>query len=149
MTDCRDLLGVKESASIAEIKSAFRRLAKKLHPDKGGDAVKFKELKAAYEEAIKHAGSGQAASITYASSWSPRPFSSSSSYDPFTDPNYDSYVFFEPSHPNSADFERHLQAHNCPHCHGRGYISKIIRPEDGFLGLQERLCKCQVIGTKS
>ena len=46
------LLGVSKSASDAEIKSAYRKLAKKLHPDvnPGDDtaAQKFKEITAAY-----------------------------------------------------------------------------------------------------
>ncbi len=44
-----DLLGVKKSASADEIKKAFRRLARKHHPDTGGDEEKFKEVNTAYE----------------------------------------------------------------------------------------------------
>ena len=32
-----DVLGVKRDASEKEIKSAFRKLAQKYHPDAGGD----------------------------------------------------------------------------------------------------------------
>ena len=53
MRDPYDILGVPRSADAAAIKSAFRRLAKKLHPDANkGDpktAQRFAELNAAYE----------------------------------------------------------------------------------------------------
>jgi molecular chaperone DnaJ len=44
-----DILGVKKDASTDEIKKAFRRLARKHHPDAGGDEEKFKEINEAYE----------------------------------------------------------------------------------------------------
>lgn len=44
-----DILGVKKDASADEIKKAFRRLARKHHPDAGGDEEKFKEVNEAYE----------------------------------------------------------------------------------------------------
>jgi len=43
------LLEVEKSASDAEIKKAYRKLAVKHHPDKGGDPEKFKEVTRAYE----------------------------------------------------------------------------------------------------
>ena len=42
------ILGVKKTASQEEIKKAFRALAHKHHPDKGGDEKKFKEISEAY-----------------------------------------------------------------------------------------------------
>ncbi len=44
-----DALGVKKDASADEIKKAFRRLARKHHPDAGGDEEKFKDINEAYE----------------------------------------------------------------------------------------------------
>lgn len=49
MKNYYDILGVGKSASDEEIKSAFRKLAHKYHPDKkGGDEAKFKEVSEAY-----------------------------------------------------------------------------------------------------
>ena len=47
--DYYEVLGVTKNASPDEIKKAFRRLAVKYHPDRGGDEVKFKEVNEAYE----------------------------------------------------------------------------------------------------
>ena len=49
MTDHYSTLGVDKNASQSEIKKAFKKLAHKYHPDKGGDQTKFKEISAAYE----------------------------------------------------------------------------------------------------
>lgn len=47
--DYYEILGVEKSANTEEIKKAFRKLAHKYHPDKGGgDAGKFKEASEAY-----------------------------------------------------------------------------------------------------
>eukprot|EP00931_Biecheleriopsis_adriatica_P092077 TRINITY_DN658_c0_g3_i1.p1 TRINITY_DN658_c0_g3~~TRINITY_DN658_c0_g3_i1.p1 ORF type:complete len:530 (+),score=162.50 TRINITY_DN658_c0_g3_i1:65-1591(+) len=43
------VLEVEKNASDAEIKKAYRKLAVKHHPDKGGDPEKFKEITRAYE----------------------------------------------------------------------------------------------------
>lgn len=47
--DYYEILGVEKNANQEEIKKAFRKLAHKYHPDKGGgDANKFKEASEAY-----------------------------------------------------------------------------------------------------
>ncbi|MBF0911538.1 MAG: DnaJ domain-containing protein [Atopobiaceae bacterium] len=43
-----DVLGVKRDASKSDIQRAFRKLAAKYHPDRGGDETKFKEVSEAY-----------------------------------------------------------------------------------------------------
>lgn len=42
-------LGLEPNASDSEIKKAYRKMAMKHHPDKGGDEMKFKEITKAYE----------------------------------------------------------------------------------------------------
>ncbi len=49
MKDYYKILGINKNASEDEIKKAFRRLAHKYHPDKGGDEKKFKEINEAYQ----------------------------------------------------------------------------------------------------
>lgn len=48
MKNYYQILGLEKSATAAEIKKAFRRLASQHHPDKGGDTQKFQEIQEAY-----------------------------------------------------------------------------------------------------
>lgn len=47
--DYYKILGVDKSASQDDVKRAFRKLAHEHHPDKGGNADKFKEVNEAYQ----------------------------------------------------------------------------------------------------
>lgn len=47
--DYYSTLGLKRGASQEEIKKAYRSMAMKHHPDRGGDEKKFKEISQAYE----------------------------------------------------------------------------------------------------
>lgn len=44
-----ETLGVDQNASQEDIKRAYKKLAMKYHPDRGGDEKKFKEISAAYD----------------------------------------------------------------------------------------------------
>ena len=46
------VLGVETSATASEIKRAFAKRARELHPDKGGDGAQFATLRRAYETLI-------------------------------------------------------------------------------------------------
>ncbi len=49
-------LGVSASASLDEVKAAYRRKVKEVHPDQGGDEDEFKRVREAYTTAKRHAG---------------------------------------------------------------------------------------------
>jgi hypothetical protein len=51
-------LELSESASVDEIKNAFKRLAYKYHPDRGGQAVKFRAIVEAKNQCLAYAESG-------------------------------------------------------------------------------------------
>ena len=48
-----DILGVHQLATVDKVRESYRRLAKKHHPDAGGDPDKMAELNAAYQEGMK------------------------------------------------------------------------------------------------
>ena len=49
MDNFYEILGVEQDASMTTIKSAFKKLAKELHPDVGGDEEMFKKINEANE----------------------------------------------------------------------------------------------------
>lgn len=54
-TSCWEILGLTPGASAAAIDQAFRRLAIKHHPDRGGSNAKMAELNRARDDALKGA----------------------------------------------------------------------------------------------
>ena len=57
-TEMYKILGVDKKATDAEIKKAYRKLAVKNHPDKGGDVEEFKKIQGAYEVGDDVGGAG-------------------------------------------------------------------------------------------
>ena len=49
MKDYYDILGVSEDATNEQVKRAFKEIAKKEHPDRGGNEARFKEANEAYD----------------------------------------------------------------------------------------------------
>ncbi|WP_235853556.1 J domain-containing protein [Halosimplex salinum] len=49
-------LGVPSTATLEEVKSAYRQKVKEVHPDQGGDEDEFKRVREAYTTAKQHAG---------------------------------------------------------------------------------------------
>ena len=47
-------LGLKNFASVADVKSAYRKLALTHHPDRGGEIRKMQEINIAYEYLMKN-----------------------------------------------------------------------------------------------
>lgn len=135
--DYYEVLGVGKTASVDEIKKAFRKRALLAHPDQGGDNKKFQKLKSAFEHALR-----QKLSENPLPTWQEITMSFGS-YDPFVDPNYISYKFFEADNDAIADFERSILAQDCKHCHGLGIKTELVDPSKGFMGVEERFCICQ------
>lgn len=44
-----EVLGINRDATVAEVKSAYRRAARMTHPDQGGDAAQFRLVSLAYQ----------------------------------------------------------------------------------------------------
>jgi DnaJ-class molecular chaperone len=53
ITNPYEILGLQPGASEADIKKAYRDLARKSHPDKGGTEEKFKQINEAYTQIMK------------------------------------------------------------------------------------------------
>lgn len=51
------LLGLKSTATRADVKTAYRERAKRCHPDAGGDAANFRELVDAKERVLEELAS--------------------------------------------------------------------------------------------
>lgn len=53
MSDPFAVLGLPATATLDEVRAARRRLAKELHPDRGGDEARMREVNRAFDLAVK------------------------------------------------------------------------------------------------
>lgn len=51
---CLKVLGLKPPCTESQVKSAYRRLAQELHPDRGGDIRRFRLLAEQFEKALQY-----------------------------------------------------------------------------------------------
>ena len=51
-TDYYETLGVSRDAAADDLKKAYRKLAVKNHPDKGGDEEVFKKIQEAFDKLL-------------------------------------------------------------------------------------------------
>lgn len=61
------ILGIAENASLKEVKTAYRRLARLHHPDKGGDAHRFEEIARAYRSLLSSSVARVSSSVSSSS----------------------------------------------------------------------------------
>ena len=164
------ILGVGRTDSTEEIKKAYHLLAKKYHPDKGGDSQKFQLIQKAYivlsdtskrkvydktvrklhkESNSKQHVSGNDTTTSHRTSWQSHQAETREEELKriFHDPNYTEYHYFIPKYRTNEATERARRArHNkCKVCGGRGFVRYNIRPELGSIGIEERLCSCQIV----
>ena len=50
------ILGIKSTSSMIEIEQSYKQLAKKIHPDKGGNSYLFQQITNSYNILKSHKG---------------------------------------------------------------------------------------------
>lgn len=78
-----EILGIPRNADLETIKRAYRELALQHHPDRGGDARKFVELRKAYEAMLRDLTDGAFSGSPSGSSAGPHPSPAGTVHDEF------------------------------------------------------------------
>lgn len=172
--DYYDQLHVNHSATPAEIKKAYHMLASTYHPDKKtGDEKEFKKIKEAYDtlsDTIKRTSYDSKMKITTSSFSRNKSYAKKTSVQEnplwfikqksetreqelqriFHDPYYTTHHYFTPRYRKLEDQERAMRARSidCKICGGKGFVRYNLRPELGSIGIEERLCKCQILNNR-
>lgn len=155
------ILEISVTADETEIRKAYHKLAGLHHPDKGGDTKKFEEIKRAYDvlrdESCRKTYDEKIKKTVerFSKNSSDKVFQKSNYTENreeelkriFNDPHYMQHHYFTPRYRKSEETERAKRAkqRRCPVCHGRGFVRYNVRPELGSIGIEERLCSCQIV----
>ena len=157
-----ELLGVETDVSLSKLKGAYRKKAQIYHPDRGGSVQEFTVLNEAYERLLivvksksptlkrtieKQTGKKSSLDTTTSPNAPEGETREEELKRIFHDPNYAAHHYFTPRYRQSEEQERAKRARSrrCRICGGRGFVRYNVRPELGSIGIEERLCSCQIV----
>jgi molecular chaperone DnaJ len=145
MTDYHQILGVPRSASEDEIRSAYRKLARTHHPDKGGSKEHFQKIQEAYEVLSNPEKTQDVFSHHYFQQRLRK-----------QDHFYDIRLSLEEVYfgcTKKLKIKRTVRCHKCTsrcyHCHGQGIITKNFQLGPFMQTLQQSCGSCQGKGWQS
>ncbi len=165
-----DDLGITSSATTDEIKAAFKKLALKHHPDRGGNEEDFKRIQKAYEtlndeqkrriydhgeESEQNFGFGGNFSNMFEQMFGFRQnFSQHSNIAPETAPvitinldlSLEDMYFLKTRELEFTCRERCTCVQKCPVCNGRGVQVKMMRMGPVIQQLQSQCSRCSGLG---
>ena len=125
--DYYQLLGVNRDASTEDIKKAYRSLAMKFHPDRGGDEEQFKKIQEAYSVL-----SDEQSRLNYDNPQANQPGGGGFHFH-FGDPA------FEQMFGHSSIFGDLFGFHRQPSANQSIQLKTVITLEDAFYGKDTRL----------
>jgi len=156
------VLGVGKNASEREIKKAFKKAALQHHPDRGGDAEKFKEVEKAKEilldpkkrklydrygeKGVERGGGGGAGDIfdlftggrSRRDSGPPKPKSVTQTIDITLEDVYKGSAIKRKWKINTAS-----RRYNCSRCDGKGSVMQVVRQGPMVMQTQRQCDNCR------